>query len=154
MAESDPDLGAEAPTPRQRRTGRLAETPPIVRPPPFETLAADASDAEASAVDASAAETSPAETRAIEAAGIESPRGARGADATEVATGRALRSEGHLPGRRRVRRRATGRFHLSRRRQQMLVALVVAVVAAAAVAWFVGSTIEEPQAYVPGGATH
>lgn len=52
----------------------------------------------------------------------------------------------------RVRKRVTPRFHLSRKRQQFLSALVIAVAAAAVVAWFFGASIDNPQAYVPGGA--
>ena len=60
------------------------------------------------------------------------------------------------PRRRRVRvkKRVTPLFHLSRKRQQLLTALVIAVAAAAVVAWFFGASIENPQAYVPGGAVH
>lgn len=54
----------------------------------------------------------------------------------------------------RVRKRVTPRFHLSRRRQQLLSALVIAVAAAAVVAWFFGASLDNPQAYVPGGAVH
>lgn len=52
----------------------------------------------------------------------------------------------------RVRKRVTPRFHLSRKRQQFLSALVIAVAAAAVVAWFFGASLENPEAYVPGGA--
>lgn len=61
-------------------------------------------------------------------------------------------SPGATPHRRRVRRRVKPLFHLSRRHQQVLSALVLAAAAAAIVAWFFGSSIENPQAYVPGGS--
>jgi len=52
----------------------------------------------------------------------------------------------------RVRKRVTPRFHLSRKRQQLLSALVIAVAAAVVMAWFAGASLENPEAYVPGGA--
>jgi hypothetical protein len=52
----------------------------------------------------------------------------------------------------RVKRRVTPPLHLSRKRQQILAALVLAVVAASAVAWFAGSSTDNPESYVPGGA--
>jgi len=57
------------------------------------------------------------------------------------------------PRRRRVRRRVRPLFHLSRRYQQLLSALVLALAAAAIVAWFFGSSGDNPGAYVPGGST-
>lgn len=58
------------------------------------------------------------------------------------------------PRRRRVRvkRRVTPVLHLNRRRQQLLSALAIAVAAAMVVAWFVGASLDNPQAYIPGGA--
>ncbi len=60
------------------------------------------------------------------------------------------------PRRRRVRvkKRVTPLFHLSRKRQQLLAALVVAVAVAVVVAWFAGASLDNPEAYVPGGAVH
>jgi hypothetical protein len=58
------------------------------------------------------------------------------------------------PQRRRVRvkKRITPRFHFGRRRQQLLSALVIAVAAAVVVAWFAGASLDNPEAYIPGGA--
>jgi hypothetical protein len=153
MTETDPKVATDQPARRRRRVKvELGHASGLVQTKPR----AGADGAEKLAVVAAEAETpklapDEAETPKRAAAEAETPTVAVGEAVTpKLAPGNV----GFTPRRRRIRRRVTPRFHLSRKRQRILAAIVVAAVAAFAVAQFIGASVDNPESYVPGGAIH
>jgi hypothetical protein len=141
MTETDPEVGADGPAPPRRRV-RVKRRLGVTASSAPATSEADRK--------LDAPEPPPPQRRRSARPRGETPATSESESDPEVAA-----DEPHSPrGKHRVRRRVARPFHLSRTRQQILTALVIAVIAATAVAWFLGASLEDPEAYIPGGAIH